>query len=99
MTLKGYTVPRTATGQASLVPPPPWHYVGDFVVVDDWADPKVAVSLLPEVLTPHPDPGRCAAVFADWQSCSERGDELTDPVRSQYREFYIVVSGGSPGGA
>jgi acetoacetate decarboxylase len=92
MTLKGYTVPRTATGQASLVPPPPWHYVGDFVVVDFWADPAVAVSLLPEGLTPHPDPGRCAAVFADWQSCSEQGDELTDPVRSQYREFYIVIS-------
>jgi acetoacetate decarboxylase len=32
-------------------------------------------------------------VFVDWQSCSEGGDELTDPVRSQYREFYLVVSG------
>jgi hypothetical protein len=92
LTLQGYTVPRTPRGQASLVPPPPWHYVGDFLVVDYWCDPGTAVSLLPPGLEPHPDPGRCAAVFADWQSCSEHGDELTDPVRSQYREFYIVVN-------
>ncbi len=93
MRLQGYTVPRTPAGQASLVPPPPWHYVGDFIVIDFHADPAAAVSLLPEGLEPHPDPGRCAAVFVDWQSCSESGQELIDPVRSQYREFYLVVSG------
>ena len=37
--LQGYTVPRTATGGASLVPSPPWDYVGDFLVIDYWADP------------------------------------------------------------
>lgn len=90
--LRGYTIPRTPGGAAGLVPPPPWHYVGDFLVVDFWADPEAAVSLLPAGLEPHPDAGRCAAVFADWQSCSEGGDELVDPVRSQYREFYLVVN-------
>jgi acetoacetate decarboxylase len=93
MTLRGYTSPRTPSGGASLVPPPPWHYVADFLVVDFHADPDAAVSLLPPGLESHPDPGRCAAVFADWQSCSETGDELTDPVRGHYREFYIVISG------
>lgn len=93
MTLRGYTIPRTPSGHAGLVPPPPWHYVADFLVVDFWADPDAAVSLLPPGVAPHPDRGRCAAVFADWQSCSETGDELTDPVRGHYREFYIVVSG------
>jgi acetoacetate decarboxylase len=92
VTLQGYTVPRTPLGQASLVPAPPWHYVGDFLVVDYWCNPEAAISILPEGLEPHPDPGRCAAVFADWQSCSESGEELTDPVRSHYREFYLVVS-------
>lgn len=92
MTLQGYTIPRTPAGRASLVPAPPWHYVGDFLVVDFWADPEAAISVLPEGLDPHPDPGRCAAVFADWQSCSEGGDELLDPVRSHYREFYLVVN-------
>ena len=91
--MRGYSIPRTETGLSSLVPAPPWHYVGDFLVVDFHADPDVCVSLLPEGIEPHPDAGRCAAVFADWQSISETGDELVDPVRSQYREFYIVVSG------
>jgi hypothetical protein len=93
MTLKGYTIPRTPEGRASLVPAPPWHYVGDFLVIDFHADPQAAASLLPPGVQPHPDAGRCAAVFADWQSLSETGDELTDPARSQYREFYLVVSG------
>jgi len=90
--VKGYTIPRTSTGLSSLVPAPPWHYVGDFLVVDYWADPDAVRSILPEGLDPHPDTGRCAAVFADWQSCSEDGDELLDPVRSHYREFFIVAN-------
>lgn len=92
MTLHGYTVPRTPEGRASLVPAPPWHYVGDFLVVDYHADPEAAASVLPDGLEPHPDAGRCAVVFADWQSCSEGGDELLDPVRSHYRECYLVVN-------
>jgi hypothetical protein len=92
MTLQGYSLPRTATGKASLVPPPPWHYVGDFLVVDYWAEPDAVRALLPPGLEPHPDTGRCAAVFADWQSCSDTGDELIDPIRSHYREFFIVVN-------
>jgi Acetoacetate decarboxylase (ADC) len=92
MRLQGYSIPRTSTGKASLVPPPPWHYVGDFLVVDYWADPDAVRAVLPDGLDPHPDPGRCAAVCADWQSCSEGGDELVDPIRSHYREFFIVVN-------
>jgi acetoacetate decarboxylase len=91
-TLQGFTIPRTPSGRASLVPAPPWHYVGDFLVVDFHADPEVAASLLPEGLEPHPDAGRCAAVFADWQSYSEGGDELLDPARSHYKEFYVVIN-------
>jgi hypothetical protein len=93
MTLHGYSSPRTPSGRASLVPPPPWHYVGDFLVIDFHADPAVAASLLPEGIEPYADAGRCAAVFADWQSYSEGGDELLDPCRSQYRECYLVVTG------
>src|SRR4051795_6922960 len=92
MTLRGFTIPRTPSGRASLVPAPPWSYVGDFLVVDYWADPDAVTSLLPPGLEPHPDPGRCAAIFVDWQSCSASGEELLDPARSQYHEFFIVVN-------
>jgi acetoacetate decarboxylase len=32
-----------------------------------------------------------AVIFADWQSCSDDGEELFDPVRSQYKEAFVVV--------
>ena len=92
MSLRGYSVPQSPAGRAALVPYPPRHYVGDFLVVDYWADPDAVRAVLPVGLDPHPDPGRCAAVFADWQSISDGGDELTDPSRSQYKEFFIVVN-------
>ena len=57
MSLEGFTSPRTPEGRSSLVPYPPWHYVGDFLVIEYWADPEQAVAFLPEGLEPHPDPG------------------------------------------
>jgi acetoacetate decarboxylase len=90
--LRGYSLPRTPEGRSSLVPAPPWHYVGDFLVIEYWADPGAVAAVLPPGLTPHADRGRCAALFVDWQSCADAGDELLDPVRGQYREFFIVVN-------
>jgi acetoacetate decarboxylase len=48
--------------------------------------------VLPDRLTPHPDTGRCAAIFGDWQSCSDGCEQLLDPSRAQYKEFFIVVN-------
>ncbi|MFN0153906.1 MAG: acetoacetate decarboxylase family protein [Gaiella sp.] len=91
--LSGYTVPRSPEGRAGLVPPPPWHYVGDFLVLEYWADPDAVAAVLPAGLEPFPDdPGRAAALFVDWQSRSDGGGELLDPARSQYKEFFLVVN-------
>jgi hypothetical protein len=90
--LRGYSVPRSPEGRSALVPAPPWHYVGDFLVIEYWAEPAAVEAFLPPGLEPHPDPGRCAALFIDWQSCSDSREELDDPVRSQYREFFVVVN-------
>jgi acetoacetate decarboxylase len=92
VTLTGYSLPRSPLGHASLVPYPPWHYVADFLVIEFWADPVAAAATLPAGLEAHPDGGRCAAIFADWQSCSDDGGELVDPSRSQYKEFFVVVN-------
>ncbi|HEY7561845.1 MAG TPA: acetoacetate decarboxylase family protein [Gaiellaceae bacterium] len=90
--LRGYSLPRSPEGRSSLVQAPPWHYVGDFVVIEYWAEPAAVEAVLPPGLEPHPDPGRCAALFIDWQSCTDSREELDDPIRSQYREFFVVVN-------
>jgi acetoacetate decarboxylase len=91
--LQGYSLPLSPEGRSSLVPRPPWHYVGDFLVIEYWADPAAVAAVLPSGLEPYADdPGRCAALFVDWQSCSDSREELVDPARSQYREFFLVVN-------
>jgi hypothetical protein len=40
VTLRGVPFPRTPTGQASLLPPLPWHYSGDLLTVEYRTDPS-----------------------------------------------------------
>jgi len=95
VTLQGYTAPLSPDGRASLVPPPPWHYSGDFLIVEYRTDPDAVSALLPREIAPYEDEraGMVAAIFADWQSCSTDFRELADPIQSQYREFFLVVGG------
>ncbi len=90
--MTGFFYPRTATGQASLLPAPPWYYSGDLLTVEYRTDPAHVARLLPHPLLPAPqDPGAVALIWADWQSCGPGGEELLDPVRAQYRECLVVV--------
>ena len=88
---KGYTAPLSPDGRAGIVPPPPWHYSGDFLVVEYRTDPDAVAALLPPELQRADDPGAMAAIFADWQSCSADRHELVDPIQSQYKEFFLVA--------
>jgi acetoacetate decarboxylase len=90
--MAGFFYPRTPTGRSSLIPAPPWHYSGDLLTVEYRTDPARVAELLPAPLSPAPeDPGAVAIIWADWQSCGEGGAELLDPVRSQYRECFVVI--------
>ena len=90
--LEGFFFPRTATGRSSIVPSPPWSYSGDLLTVEYRTDPDRVAELLPAPLEPAPeDPGAVALIWADWQSCSSSREELLDPVRSQYKEAFVVV--------
>jgi len=90
--VRGFFYPRTATGRASLLPAPPWHYSGDLLTVEYRTDPARVAELLPAPLEPAPeDPGAVALIWADWQSCGDDAAELLDPVRAQYRECLAVV--------
>ncbi len=89
---QGFFYPRTGTGQASLLPAPPWYYSGDLLTVEYRTDPEAVAALLPAPLEPAPeDPGAVALIWADWQSCGEDRRELLDPVRAQYKEAFVVV--------
>ena len=91
-TVRGFFMPKTATGRSSLLPSPPWYYSGDLLTVEYRTDPAKVAALLPEPLSRAPeDPGAVAMIWADWQSCSEGGQELLDPVRSQYKECFVAV--------
>lgn len=95
--LKGYTLPRTPGGMSSLAPAPPWHYVGSCLAVEYEADPEAVRSFLPEGLD-YSSP-QCAVYFIEWQYASESGEELLDPVRSQYRETIFLISAACEGTA
>jgi acetoacetate decarboxylase len=90
--VQGFLYPRTASGAASLIPPPPWFYSGDLLTVEYRTDPARVAELLPAPLAlADDDPGAVALIWADWQSCSWSRAELLDPVRAQYKEAFVVV--------
>jgi acetoacetate decarboxylase len=91
--LAGFMFPRTPSGRASILPPPPWHYSGDLLTIEYRTDPDRVIELLPDALEPAEDPGAVALVWADWQSCGESREELLDPVRAQYKEVFFVIRG------
>ena len=91
MTLKGWTLPQSATGRSSIVAPPPWHYSGEIIAVDFRARPEAVAALLPPGLTPMPD-GAASVVFADWSSACDHDERvLADPGVGQYREAYVLL--------
>ena len=91
--LKGYSAPRSPEGRSSLVPAPPWHYVGDMLVIEFWADARGR---------------RGGAARRRWsriptaggrRRCSSTGSRAATAGRScstrrasQYREFFITVN-------
>jgi len=91
-TLKGYTLPLSPSGRASIVQAPPWHFSGDVLYIEYLADPDAVRDFMPAGLSAEGYDGTAAAIFGDWQSCTDGREELIDPVRSQYREFYIALA-------
>jgi len=77
--LLGFVAPFTGSGRSALVPEPPWHYSGDLLTVEYRTDPANVRALLPaDVELAEDDPGAVAFIWADWQSCSDGGEELLD---------------------
>ncbi len=93
MSLKGFSVPLSPEGRASLTCLPPWHYAGELLLVDFDAAPEAVAAVLPPRLEADPErPGGCVAFFVAWQYASDSGEEYLDPARSQYNEFILLVN-------
>jgi hypothetical protein len=91
VTLRGFTLPLSASGRSSIVAPPPWHYSGEIIAVDFAVPVEAAAALLPPGMTPVPE-GTASVVFADWCSASDHDERvLADPDVGQYREAYVVL--------
>jgi len=88
----GFLFPRTPSGRSSLIPPPPWHYSGEMITVEYRTHPERVADLLPDGAgLARDDPGAVALIWADWQSSGDDFAEILDPVRSQYKECFVVV--------
>lgn len=90
--MSGFLFPRSPEGRASLIPSPPWHYSGEMLTVEYRADPERIEPLLPYGASlVDDDPGAVALIWADWQSAGDDLSEVLDPVRSQYKEAFVVI--------
>jgi acetoacetate decarboxylase len=87
----GFAVPLSPKGIASLAATPPWHYAGDVLAIEFWANPDAVAATLPVGLAADPETGgHGIALFIDWQFTGSN-DEYLDPVRSQYHEFFLLM--------
>lgn len=90
MSLKGWTLPQTATGKSALVSPPPWHYSGEIISVEFRADVNSAQALLPRGFTSKDGSG--IFLFADWCSAADSDPNvIADPAFGQYKEAICVL--------
>jgi acetoacetate decarboxylase len=91
MALKGWSLPLSPLGGASLVPPPPWHFSGEALGIDFRGDPDAMAAVLPPGLVPRGD-GSASFVFCDWSSSADLDPRvMADPARGQYKEAYVAV--------
>jgi acetoacetate decarboxylase len=101
LNLKGYSIPLSPEGKASLVTPTPHHYGGQFIFVDYRADVKEVARFLPAPLEPEPT-GRAFVIVNELFSIPEDNPDLiyTNPERTHYTEGVVAVRcsyRGTPG--
>jgi acetoacetate decarboxylase len=91
--LKGYMLPLSPEGHASLLDAPPWHYGGEVMHLTFKAEADRVRRLIPSPLQVGPNPGEGVVWFVEWVSVSEANPDLSfiNPERSLYRECIIMV--------
>jgi len=90
--LKGYSLPFTPDGKASLVTDTPHHYGGQFLFVDYRADVSEMTKFLPAPLQPDPE-GRAFAIVNELFCVpgSDPGLVHSNPERTRYTEGVVAI--------
>lgn len=90
--LKGYSIPLTPEGKASLVTSTPHHYGGQFIFVDYRADVDQVARFLPPPLLPEPT-GRAYVIVNELFCVPDDNPDLiyTNPERTRYTEGLVAV--------
>ena len=95
--LKGFTRPFSPQGKASALPPLPWLFAADQVMVHFRADPDVLDSYLPPPMTPNPDRRGEAFMWTPNLRCQPVDPDVNatilNPARTQYNVCVIAVPG------
>jgi hypothetical protein len=92
LNLRGYSIPLTPEGKASLVTATPHHYGGQFIFVDYRADVQQVARYLPVPLKPEPT-GRAFVIVNELFSVPGDNPDLvyTNPERTRYTEGVVAV--------
>lgn len=91
--LKGYTLPLSPAGRASLVDPPPWHYGGEVMhLVYRGREDRLKAVLPPPLRLAQPAGG--LVWFVEWISMSAAQPDLAyvNPERAIYHECIVMVA-------
>ncbi|MBI2184499.1 MAG: acetoacetate decarboxylase family protein [Thaumarchaeota archaeon] len=90
--LKGYCLPLSPQGKASLIDELPWHYGSDSIFVKFRSDEEAIRERLPEPLTPAPEPIGYAYV-TEIVSVGDKNRDMvyTNPAGTLYMEGGVVL--------
>jgi acetoacetate decarboxylase len=90
---KGYTLPFSPHGRASIVDDPPWHFASDAIQLVLRVNPTAVRDLLPPPLEPGSPPDRVTVRVTEVISVSEGDPDLAyrQPEATQYGEAIVTV--------
>jgi len=95
--MKGHARPFSPNGTSSAVPPFPWRFAADQVVIHFRADPKALNALLPPPMKPNPERQGEAFIWTPNLKCHPVDEHefanIKNPARTQYNVAVLAVPG------
>ncbi len=94
---KGFTRPFSPLGHASALPPLPWRFAADQMMVHFRADPDVLDSYLPPPMTPNPERRGEAFLWTPNLNVHPASEDANAAIKNPHRTHYNVCVIAIPG--